>query len=94
MMKQSSMVIGSSLGAIASGLVATATTFCCIGPAVIAVLGEQQIERERGEVVSQRLDRRILFLVENLAIAVAGVARLRSHRRGRRLGRRSLLVAP
>lgn len=38
-MKQSSVVIGSSLGAIASGLVATATTFCCVGPAVIAVLG-------------------------------------------------------
>lgn len=32
-------VIGSSLGAIASGLVATASTFCCVGPAVIAVLG-------------------------------------------------------
>ena len=38
-MKQLPVVIGSSLGAIASGLVATATTFCCVGPAVIAVLG-------------------------------------------------------
>lgn len=38
-MKQNSFVIGSSLGAIVSGLAATATTFCCIGPAVIAVLG-------------------------------------------------------
>ena len=38
-MKQVPVVIGSSLGAIASGLVATATTFCCVGPAVIAVLG-------------------------------------------------------
>src|SRR5260370_6931921 len=38
-MKQAPVVIGSSLGEIASGLVATATTFCCVGPAVIAVLG-------------------------------------------------------
>src|SRR5258708_14192964 len=38
-MKQGSVVIGSSLGAIASGLVATATTFCCVGPAVIAIVG-------------------------------------------------------
>lgn len=38
-MKQVSVLIGSSLGAIASGLAATATTFCCVGPAVIAVLG-------------------------------------------------------
>lgn len=38
-MKQGSVVIGSSLGAIASGLVATASAFCCVGPAVIAVLG-------------------------------------------------------
>ena len=38
-MKQVPVVIGSSLGAIASGLVATVTTFCCVGPAVIAILG-------------------------------------------------------
>jgi mercuric ion transport protein len=38
-MRRSPVVIGSSLGAIASGLVATATIFCCVGPAVIAVLG-------------------------------------------------------
>jgi hypothetical protein len=38
-MKQVPVVIGSSLGAIASGLVATASTFCCVGPAVIAILG-------------------------------------------------------
>jgi mercuric ion transport protein len=38
-MKQVPVVIGSSLGAIASGLVATASAFCCVGPAVIAVLG-------------------------------------------------------
>ena len=38
-MKQNPIVIGSSLSAIGSSLVATATTFCCVGPAVIAVLG-------------------------------------------------------
>jgi len=38
-MKQGSVVIGSSLGAIASGVAATASAFCCLGPAVIAVLG-------------------------------------------------------
>jgi mercuric ion transport protein len=38
-MKQNPVVIGSSLGAIATSLVATATTFCCVGPAVIAILG-------------------------------------------------------
>jgi hypothetical protein len=38
-MKQIPVVIGSSLGAIASGLVATASAFCCVGPAVIAILG-------------------------------------------------------
>ena len=38
-MKQVPVVIGSSLGAIASGLVSTATAFCCVGPAVIAILG-------------------------------------------------------
>lgn len=38
-MKEGSVVIGSSLSAIASGLAAAATTFCCAGPAVFAVLG-------------------------------------------------------
>jgi hypothetical protein len=38
-MKQGSVVVGSSLGAIASGLVAAATTFCCVGPAMIAIVG-------------------------------------------------------
>ncbi|MGA2891154.1 MAG: hypothetical protein ABSE51_24375 [Terracidiphilus sp.] len=38
-MKQVPVVIGTSLGAIASGLVATATTFCCAGPAELAILG-------------------------------------------------------
>ena len=33
------VVIGSSLGAIGASLAATVTAFCCIGPAVIAVLG-------------------------------------------------------
>ncbi len=38
-MKQVPVLIGSTLGAIASGLVATATSFCCVGPSVIALLG-------------------------------------------------------
>lgn len=38
-MKRAPVVIGSSLGAIASGLGATAATFCCVGPAAIAILG-------------------------------------------------------
>jgi len=38
-MKQHSLVIGSSIGAIATSLAAVATAFCCIGPVVIAVLG-------------------------------------------------------
>ena len=38
-MKQGSVVVGSSLGAMASGLVAAATTFCCAGPAVFALIG-------------------------------------------------------
>jgi mercuric ion transport protein len=38
-MNKTSVVIGSSLSAISSSLVAVATAFCCIGPAVFAVLG-------------------------------------------------------
>ncbi len=38
-MKKTPVVIGSSLSAIASSLIATFTAFCCIGPAIIAVLG-------------------------------------------------------
>jgi mercuric ion transport protein len=38
-MKKTPVVVGSSLSAIGSSLVATATAFCCIGPAVIAVIG-------------------------------------------------------
>jgi hypothetical protein len=38
-MDKTPIVIGSSLSAIGSSLVATATAFCCIGPAVIAVVG-------------------------------------------------------
>lgn len=33
------VVIGSSLGAMGSSLAATVTVFCCVGPAVFAVLG-------------------------------------------------------
>jgi mercuric ion transport protein len=38
-MNKTPVVIGSSLSAIGSSLVATFTAFCCIGPALIAVLG-------------------------------------------------------
>jgi hypothetical protein len=38
-MNKTPVVVGSSLSAIGSSLVATATAFCCIGPAVIAVTG-------------------------------------------------------
>jgi mercuric ion transport protein len=38
-MNKTPVVIGSSLSAMGSSLVATATAFCCVGPAVIAVLG-------------------------------------------------------
>jgi hypothetical protein len=33
------VVIGSSLGATSSSLAASVTAFCCVGPAVFAVLG-------------------------------------------------------
>ena len=33
------IVVGSSLSAISTSLLAAVTTFCCIGPAVFAVLG-------------------------------------------------------
>jgi len=38
-MNKAHVVIGSSLSAMSSSLVATATAFCCVGPAVIALLG-------------------------------------------------------
>jgi len=38
-MNKTSIVMGSSLSAIGSSLVAAATALCCIGPAVIAVAG-------------------------------------------------------
>ena len=38
-MNKITVVIGSSLGAMGSSVVASAAAFCCLGPAVIAVLG-------------------------------------------------------
>lgn len=38
-MKQTPLVIGSSLSAVGSSLVAVVTSLCCIGPAVFAILG-------------------------------------------------------
>jgi mercuric ion transport protein len=66
-MKQGSIVLGSSLGAIASGLVATATIFCCVGPAVIAVLGTS------GVLAAARLaPYRPYFLVASVALLGLG----------------------
>lgn len=66
-MKQGSVVISSSLGAIASGLVATVTTFCCIGPAVIAVLGTG------GVLAAARLEPyRAYFILTSVALLGIG----------------------
>ena len=66
-MKQSSAVIGSSLGAITSGLVAAATTFCCAGPAVFAVIGTS------GVLAAARLEPyRIYFILASVALLGIG----------------------
>ena len=66
-MKQGSAVIGSSLGAITSGLVATATTFCCAGPAVFAVIGTS------GVLAAARLEPyRIYFILASVALLGIG----------------------
>ena len=67
-MKQGSAVIGSSLGAITSGLVAAATTFCCAGPAVFAVLGTS------GVLAAARLEPyRIYFVLASVALLGIGL---------------------
>ena len=66
-MKQGSAVIGSSLGAITSGLVAAATTFCCTGPAVFAVIGTS------GVLTAARLEPyRIYFILASVALLGIG----------------------
>ncbi len=66
-MKQGSVVVGSSLGAIASGLVAAATTFCCAGPAVFALLGTS------GVLAAARLEPyRMYFILASIALLVIG----------------------
>jgi mercuric ion transport protein len=66
-MKQVPVVIGSSLGAIASGLVATASAICCAGPAVIAVLGTS------GVLAAARLaPYRPYFIVASVALLGIG----------------------
>jgi mercuric ion transport protein len=66
-MKQVPVVIGSSLGAIASGLVATASAFCCVGPAVIAVLGTS------GVIAAARLaPYRPYFIIASVALLGIG----------------------
>ena len=66
-MKQGSVVVGSSLGAIASGLVAAATTFCCAGPAVFAVLGTS------GVLAAARLEPyRLYFILASIVLLGIG----------------------
>ena len=66
-MKEGSVVIGSSLGAITSGLVAAATTFCCAGPAVFAVIGTS------GVLAAARLEPyRIYFILASVALLGIG----------------------
>ena len=66
-MKQVHIVVGSSLGAITSGLVAAATTLCCAGPAVFAILGTS------GELAAVRLEPyRIHFILASVALLGIG----------------------
>ena len=66
-MKQGSVVVGSSLGAIASGLVAAATTFCCAGPAVFALIGTS------GVLAAARLEPyRMYFILASVALLGIG----------------------
>ena len=66
-MKQGLAVIGSSLGAITSGLVAAATAFCCAGPAVFAVIGTS------GVLAAARLEPyRIYFILASVALLGIG----------------------
>ena len=61
------VVIGSSLSAMGSSLVATATAFCCVGPAVIAVLGTS------GALAAARLaPYRPYFIVGSVLLLVLG----------------------
>ena len=64
-MKQGA-VVGSSLGAIASGLAAAASTFCCAGPAVIAILGTS------GVIAAARLEPYRVYLIA-ASIALLGI---------------------
>jgi hypothetical protein len=67
-MKQVPVVIGSSLGAIASGLVATASALCCVGPAVIAILGTT------GVVAAARLaPYRLYFILGSVLLVSLGL---------------------
>lgn len=62
-MKQGSVVVGSTLGAIVSGLVAAATTFCCAGPAVFALIGTS------GVLAAARLEPyRMYFILASVAL--------------------------
>ena len=66
-MKQGSVVVGSSVGAIASGLVAAATTFCCAGPAVFALIGTS------GVLAAARLEPyRMYFILASILLLGIG----------------------
>lgn len=66
-MRQIPLVIGSSLSAIGSSLMATATTVCCIGPAVVAVLGTG------GVLAAARLSAyRSYFILGSVALLASG----------------------
>ena len=78
-MEQVPVVIGSSLGAIASGLAATTTTFCCVGPAVIAVLGTTGILAAARPAPHRPYF--ILGLALLLGLALAGLSSRRRVRR-------------
>jgi hypothetical protein len=66
-MNKLAVVIGSSLGAMGSSLAATVTAFCCVGPAVFAVLGTS------GALEAARLaPYRPYFIVGSLLLLVLG----------------------
>jgi mercuric ion transport protein len=66
-MKQNPIVIGSSLGAVASGLAAVAGTSCCAGPAVIAFIGTG------GVLMGARLEPfRLYFVLVSVALLGVG----------------------
>lgn len=56
-MNKTPVVIGSSLSAIASSFIAMCTAFCCVGPAIVAVLGTSE------SIAAARLEPYRLYLI-------------------------------